>query len=113
MKRDKALKKSPAAKSPKKRDLIRSTRELSALLAVAKTATQSLDTEQVLKDTLDKSLDILGFQAGYIRILEPNERDLVVRAARGLTSPEVHSNVVPLDSSHQSIRKIVYDTLAP
>ncbi len=117
MKRDKALKKSPAAESPKKRDLIRSTRELSALLAVAKTATQSLDTGQVLKDTLDKSLDILGFQAGYIRILESKERgekrDLVVRAARGFTSPEFLSNVVPLDASHQSIGKIVYETLAP
>src|SRR5258706_5720232 len=98
MKRDKALKKSPAAKSPKKRDLIRSTRELSALLAVAKTATQSLDTGQVLKDTLDKSLDILGFQAGYIRILESKElweqRDLMVRAARGFTSSECLSNIV-------------------
>ena len=113
MKRDKALKTRPAANPAKKRDLLRSTRELSALLAVAKTATQSLDTERVLNDTLDKSLDILGFQVGYIRILEPNERDLVVRAARGFTSPEFRSNVVPLDSSPRSIGKIVYDTLAP
>jgi PAS domain S-box-containing protein len=113
MKRDKALKSRPAADPAKKRDLLRSTRELSALLAVAKTATQSLDTEQVLKDTLDKSLDILGFPAGYIRILDANERDLVVRAARGLSSSEFRSNVVPLDSSHQSIGKIVYETLAP
>jgi PAS domain S-box-containing protein len=113
MKRDKALKTRPAADPAKKRDLLRSTRELSALLAVAKTATQSLDTEQVLKDTLDKSLDILGFPAGYIRILDANERDLVVRAARGLSSSEFRSNVVPLDSSHQSIGKIVYETLAP
>lgn len=113
MKRDKALKNPPAANPSKKRDLLRSTRELSALLAVAKTATQSLDTEQVLNDTLDKSLDILGFPAGYIRILDPNERDLVVRAARGLSSPEFRSNIVPLDSSHQSIGRIVYETLAP
>jgi PAS domain S-box-containing protein len=45
--------------------------------------------------------------------LDPNGRDLVVRAARGFASPEFRSNVVPLDSSHQSIGKIVYDTLAP
>lgn len=110
MKRSKAPKKSAASRNW---ELLRSTRELSALLAVAKTATQSLDTEQVLNDTLDKSLDILGFQAGYIRILDANERDLVVRAARGLSSSEFRSNVVPLDSSHQSIGKVVYETLAP
>jgi len=113
MKRDKARKKNPAKELAAAREMLRTTRELSALLAVAKTATQSLDTEQVLNDTLDKSLDILGFQAGYIRILDTNERDLVVRASRGLTSREFLSNIVPLDSSHHSIGRIVYDTLAP
>jgi PAS domain S-box-containing protein len=111
MKRSKALKKSSAAS--RNWELLRSTRELTALLAVAKTATQSLDTEQVLNDTLEKSLEILGFRTGYIRILDANERDLVVRAARGLSSSEFRANVVPLDSSHQSISKIVYETLAP
>ncbi len=88
MKADKGLKKISPPARPKNRDPLRSARALSALLAVAKTATQSLDTDQVLNDTLDKSLDILGFQVGYIRILDPNGRDLVVRAARGLGSPE-------------------------
>ncbi|HEY1372950.1 MAG TPA: ATP-binding protein [Candidatus Binatia bacterium] len=113
MKAEKHPKKNPASGPAKNRDPLRSARALSALLAVAKTATQSLDTDQVLNDTLEKSLDILGFQVGYIRILDPNGRDLVVRAARGLTSPEFRSNVVPLDASHQSIGKIVYETLAP
>jgi PAS domain S-box-containing protein len=111
MKRSKEPRKSTAASQ--NWELLRSTRELSALLAVAKTATQSLDTEQVLNDTLEKSLEILGFRTGYIRILDANERDLVVRAARGLSSSEFRSNVVPLDSSHQSISKIVYETRAP
>jgi len=113
MKADKGFKKISPPARPKNRDSLRSARALSALLAVAKTATQSLDTDQVLNDTLEKSLEILGFQAGYIRILDPNGHDLVVRAARGLTSPEFLANVVPLDSSHQSIGKIVHDTLAP
>src|ERR1051326_5431876 len=113
MKADKGLKKISPPARPKNRDSLRSARALSALLAVAKTATQSLDTDQVLNDTLEKSLEILGFQAGYNRNLDPNGHDLVVRAARGLTSPEFLANVVPLDSSHQSIGKIVHDTLAP
>src|SRR5581483_4389515 len=113
MKPEKTPKKNPPSGPARSRDPLRSARALSALLAVAKTATQSLDTDQVLNDTLEKSLDILGFQVGYIRVLDPNGRDLVVRAARGLTSPEFRSNVVPLDSSHQSIGKIVYETLAP
>src|ERR1044072_6559101 len=113
MKADKGLKKISPPARPKNRDSIRSARALSALLAVAKPATQSLDTDQVLNDPHDKSLEILGFQAGYIRILDPNGHDLVARAARGLTSPEFLANVVRLDSSHPSIGNIVHHTLAP
>ncbi len=93
--------------------LIRGTRELSALLAVTKTATQSLDTKKVLDDTLNKSLEILGFKVGYIRILEKGERRLVIRVARGLSSPEFLSNVVLMDPSHQSVGNIVFSTREP
>src|ERR1043165_8898980 len=113
MKADKGLKKISPPARPKNRDSLRSARALSALLAVAKTATQSLDTDQVLNDTLEKPLEILGFQAGYIRILDPNGHDLVVGAARGLTSPDLLASDGPLDSSHQGIGKLVHDTQAP
>ncbi len=108
------IKKHSSIKEARKRgELLRWNRELSALLAVAKTATQSLDTENVLQDTLDKSLEILGFKVGYIRILEPEERRLVVRAARGLNTPEFLANVVPLDSSHRNVSRIVFETHEP
>jgi PAS domain S-box-containing protein len=113
MKHGKPPKKRPSKEPHKKGELLRSTRELSALLAVAKTATQSLDTEKVLNDTLDKSLEILGSKVGYIRILNPETRDLMVRAARGLSSPEFLSTIVPLDSDHRSIGKIVFETREP
>src|ERR1043166_839451 len=98
MKADKGLKKISPPARPKNRDSLRSARALSALLAVAKTATQSLDTDQVLNDTLEKSLEILGFQAGYIRILDPNGHDLLVRAAPGLPSPDFLATAAPPDS---------------
>ena len=93
--------------------MLRRARELSALLVVTQTATQSLDTEKILNDTLDKSLEILGFEIGYIRILDQKAGGMVVSVARGLSSPEFLKTVVYLDSSHRSIGKIVFETRQP
>lgn len=84
-------------------------RDLTALLRVAETATQSLDTEKILNDTLDESLAFLGFDVGFIRILNPETRNLVVRVARGLRSREFLSSIIPIDSHQLSPSKIVYD----
>ena len=114
MKRISARKKKSLIRAPRKKEQShRWTRELSALLAVAKTATQSLDPDKVLNDTLDESLELLGFKVGYIRILRPEEGGLVVRAARGLSSPEFLANVVSLDSSRPSAGNIVFATHEP
>ena len=48
-----------------KKALLGRTRELAALLAISQTATQSLETEKILSDTLDKSLEILKYQFPY------------------------------------------------
>ena len=114
MKQRKAHKKKSLLRASRKKEQSpRWTRELSALLAVAKTATQSLDPDKVLNDTLDESLELLGFKVGYIRILKPEKGGLVVRAARGLSSPEFLANVVALDSSHPSVGNIVFATREP
>src|SRR5262245_47658645 len=89
------------------------TRELSALLTIAETATQSLDTERILKETLDKSLQILRLDVGYIRVLEPQTKNLVVRAARGLYSPELLASMTPLDSLRRSHCEIIFETREP
>jgi PAS domain S-box-containing protein len=86
---------------------------LSALLAIAEAATQSLDTEKILNDTLDKSLEILGFDVGYVRILEPETGNVSVRASRGLTTPEHPSQSVPLNSSRRHIANIIFETRKP
>ena len=114
MKPEKGLRKGSLFKEPEKRgELLRRARELSALLVVTQTATQSLDTEKILNDTLDKSLEILGFEIGYIRILDQKAGGMVVSVARGLSSPEFLKTVVYLDSSHRSIGKIVFETRQP
>ena len=114
MKPEKGFRKGSLFKEPEKRgEVLRRARELSALLVVTQTATQSLDTEKILNDTLDKSLEILGFEIGYIRILDQKAGGMVVSVARGLSSPEFLKTVVYLDSSHRSIGKIVFETRQP
>lgn len=85
-------------------------RDLSALLRVAETATQSLDTERILNDTLDQSLGFLRFDVGFIRILDSETGELVVRVVRGLRSAEFLSLTIPVDAPQPSPSKIVYDT---
>ena len=89
------------------------TRGLASLLAVAETATQSLDIEKVLNDTLDKSLEILGFDVGFIRVLDPESKTMVVRAARGLRSPEFLSYATPIASDRRNVSRIVFETKEP
>ena len=47
-----------------KKALLGRTRELAALLAISQTATQFLETDKILNDTVDKSLAILDFDVG-------------------------------------------------
>jgi len=96
-----------------KKALLGRNRELAALLAVLQTATQSLETEKILNDTLDKSLEILDFDVGYIRTLDPEKKNLIVRVARGLSSPEFLSTSFPLDSPDPIVGKTVFKTQKP
>ena len=96
-----------------KKALLGRTRELAALLAISQTATQSLETEKILNDTLDKSLEILDFDVGYIRTLDAEKKNLIVRVARGLSSPEFLSTSFPMDSPDPIVGKIVFKTQKP
>jgi PAS domain S-box-containing protein len=87
---------------------------LRALLKIADTATQSLSTDRILNDTLDKSLEVLGFDVGYIRILDPENKTMVVRASRGLTASSSDSKVVYVeDPSRRHIANILFETQKP
>ncbi len=113
MKRKGADKKAFPHDSFRKQQLLTRTRDLASLLAVAETATQSLDIEKVLNDTLDKSLDILGFDVGFIRVLDPGSKTMVVRAVRGLRSPEFLAYATPIASDRRNVSRIVFETKEP
>ncbi|HEU4342908.1 MAG TPA: ATP-binding protein [Candidatus Binatia bacterium] len=95
------------------KELLGRTRELAALLEITQTATQSLETEKILNDTLDKSLEILDFDVGYIRTLDREKKNLIVRVARGLSSPEFLRTTFPLDSPDPIVGKTVFKTQKP
>jgi len=85
---------------------------LRALLAIADTAAQSLSTEKILTDTLDKSLEVLGFDVGYIRILDPDKRTMVGRVSKGLTA--LSSGSIDLaDRSRRHVANILFETQKP
>lgn len=89
-------------------------RYLRALLTIVETATQSLSTDRILNDTLDKSLEILDFDVGYIRILDPEKKTMVVRASRGLTPSSSDSKVVYVeDPSRRHVANILFETQKP
>jgi PAS domain S-box-containing protein len=98
-------------RSPDSKDrLLARSRDLSALLAVTEVATQSLDIEKTLNGTLDKSLELLGFDVGFIRILDPDKGGMIVRAARGLRSTEFLTGIAPVQANRRNVSRIVFET---
>jgi PAS domain S-box-containing protein len=104
------LKSSPVGTPYSKDQLLARSRDLAALLAVAEVATQSLDIEKTLNDTLDKSLEILGFDVGFIRTLDRDNKNMLVRVARGLRSPEFLTGIAPIDTARRNVSRIVFET---
>jgi PAS domain S-box-containing protein len=107
------LKASPSATPYSKDQLAVRSRDLAALLTVAEVATQSLDIEKILNDTLDRSLEILGFDVGFIRTLDRGNKNMLVRAARGLRSPEFLAGVAPIGAERRNVSRIVFETKEP
>ncbi len=83
-----------------------------ALLAIADIASQSLSTEKILNDTLDKSLEVLRFDVGYIRILDPDKKTIVRRVSKGLTAFSSRS-VDFADLSRRHVADILFETQKP
>lgn len=97
-----------------RRRLLGGTRQLAALLAIAEAASQSLNTDKILNATLDKSLELLRFDVGYIRTLVPGTANLAVRASRGFSSSDSLTLLVPLQSPpYGLVSTIVFRTREP
>lgn len=107
------LKSSLTGSAYSKNRVLARSRDLPALLAVAEVATQSLDIEKILHDTLDKAMELLGFDLGFIRTLDPEKKNMLVRVAKGLRSPEFLTGVAPIGSERRNVSKIVFETKEP
>ncbi|NVM26293.1 MAG: PAS domain S-box protein, partial [Desulfobacterales bacterium] len=66
--------------------LERRNRELASLHAIASTAGRSLELEQVLGDTLETVLDLMGLKAGWIFLKEDQSDRLTLLSHLGLPS---------------------------
>lgn len=107
------LKSSLTGSAYSKNRVLARSRDLPALLAVAEVATQSLDIEKILHDTLDKAMELLGFDLGFIRTLDPEKKNMLVRVAKGLRSPEFLTGVAPIGSERRNVSRIVFETKEP
>ncbi len=95
------------------KDLRSRNRELFALLQISQSTAKSLEQEKILNETLTKSMEIFGFDVGYIRTPDEENKNLIVRAARGLSSPDFLTTSFPLESPDPVVGKTVFKTQKP
>jgi two-component system sensor histidine kinase DegS len=58
---------------------------LGAINAVTAIVTESLELKQILKDALDKVLEVTGLEAGLIFFLDKQDQELILAAYRGIS----------------------------
>jgi len=66
---------------------------LAALNRVSDTVSQSLDLETTMTTALDKALEVVGFEAGAISLVEEDAQELVIRVHRGWRQQDLVSNM--------------------
>ncbi|MBI3947816.1 MAG: GAF domain-containing sensor histidine kinase [Armatimonadetes bacterium] len=74
-------------------ELVQRNKELSALVALAETISRSQELRTVLEDALEKVLEIVAMEGGEILILDPDSGRLVLRATRGIETPQTREGV--------------------
>src|SRR5512143_4149208 len=66
---------------------------LAALSSVSDTVSQSLDLETTLTTALDKALEVVGFEAGAISLVDEEAQELIIRVHRGWRQQDLASNM--------------------
>ena len=66
-------------------EILRSNRELSALYAIDRASTRSLDLRERLTDSLDKVIEVLEVDSGGFFLLEPDGEAMTLSVHRGLS----------------------------
>lgn len=76
------------------------TQELTALNSIASVVSQSLDLEQILPDALNKTIEVMGMQAGGVFRLDESDDYLVLVAQKNLSEELIRlSHKMPLQVS--------------
>jgi GAF domain-containing protein len=66
---------------------------MAALNSVSATVSQSLDLETTLNTALDKALEVVGFEAGAISLVDEEADELAIRVHRGWRQQDLASNM--------------------
>jgi len=66
---------------------------MAALNSVSATVSQSLDLETTLSTALDKALEVVGFEAGAISLVDEEAQELVIRVHRGWRQQDLADNM--------------------
>lgn len=74
------------------------SRHLATLLAVERTFNSSLEIDDVLNSVMDRVVELLKAERGFIMLLE-NERQLMVRVARGIDKSTIKSDDFKVSSN--------------
>jgi len=61
------------------------SRQLAALSTISAAVNRSLEPDVIVKESVEKACDLLGFDAAWIYVLDPSGRELYLRASRGLS----------------------------
>ncbi len=86
-------------------ELLRHTKQVEALHAIAQTASQTLELEELLNTSLDKVIEVMEAEAGCVYLLDMVEKELVLRTSRGL-SDETISRLATIKLNENNVQKI-------
>ena len=72
-------------------EMLRHSKRLEALNAISVAVSQSLDLNEMLNSALEKVLEIIEVEGGYIHLYDRENRELVLKAHRGVSEQYVEA----------------------
>ncbi len=82
----------------------RRSREMAALSAIASTVSRTLDLDELLNNTLDKVLELMGVEVGGILHLDASGRRLTLRSYRGI-SEQMAGDFVVIELDEEEVER--------
>jgi PAS domain S-box-containing protein len=85
--------------------LLRHTKRVEALHAIAQLASQTLELEELLNTALEKLVEVMDADAGCVYLLDTAEKELVLKTHRGI-SDDMISRVATIKLNENNVQKI-------